>query len=373
MKKFLATAVLVFASAIAWATPSPKQVESALAAHDYRAARSMVDEVLRDRPDSARAHLLNSYVLLKEGKLDAASNEIKTARQLDTKGDVVGSALFGRTVAELDMAKPKVSAPAYVPPAQPKAEVFVPPPVQQTVQQTDTGHGVFFWLFVLALLGGIGYGIYSFMKKKPQKEEFVMPSPDIAPIPTTPEPAPTPAPIVSTTASPAPMTSTPMYRRAPFATPAPIPAPTQAPVIIQQDNSSSVLGTVAAAGVGILAADALLNAGRHRRDEEAAYERGRRDERSYSSSPAPAPYWDTTPTPAPAPAPRVDYESERESFSSSSRRDDSWSTPAPTPTPSFSSSRDDDDRGWGSSSSSSSSYSSDSSSSSSSDSGSSDW
>ena len=77
MKKLIATVALVFLSAVAWATPSPKQIEAALSAHDYRSARSMVDEVLRDKPQSARAHLLNSYILLKEGKIEAATNELK--------------------------------------------------------------------------------------------------------------------------------------------------------------------------------------------------------------------------------------------------------------------------------------------------------
>lgn len=398
MKKLLATAVLVFASAIAWAVPSPKQVESALAAHDYRAARSMVDEVLRAQPQSARAHLLNSYVLLKEGKVEVAANEVKTARQLDTKGDVVGSALFGRTVAEIDMAKQKTvaAAPAYVPPPQPVQQAFVPPPVQAAPVQPDSGHGFFFWAFILALLGGAGYGIYRFLNKKPKADEFEMPSPDIAPIPSAPTPYESPVPVASSSAyqpafrqspyptpapAPAPTAAPQASRRSPTPTPYPTPAPLQAPtaapqvVVVHDRNDSSVLGTVAAAGVGVLAADALLNAGRHRRDEEDAYQRGRRDAYSSGSSsnnwgtPAPAVY--STPEPAPAPVPAVDYESERESFSSSNRRDDSWSTPSPAPAP------EPEPERYSSSSSSSDSWSSSDSSSSSSDSSSSssssDW
>jgi hypothetical protein len=53
MKKWLLGAALAVISAVAFALPSPHQIEDALASHDYDTAKSMTQEVLRERPDSA--------------------------------------------------------------------------------------------------------------------------------------------------------------------------------------------------------------------------------------------------------------------------------------------------------------------------------
>jgi hypothetical protein len=171
MKKFLFTAMLVLASVASWAMPNPKQIESALAAKDYVSARSMVDEVLRAQPNSARAHLINAYLLEHaERNPAAAASELKLARTLDTKGDVKNSSLFGRTVAELDMQKvdvPPVRAvtpayqaqPAYgasfMPPAETAAPVIIP-------EEHHSWIANIFWVLVI---GDVGYFIYRKLNK----------------------------------------------------------------------------------------------------------------------------------------------------------------------------------------------------------------
>jgi hypothetical protein len=104
MKKLITSTILLLACALAFAMPSPKQIEDALAAKHYTEAKGMIAEVIKQKPDSARAHLLNAYVLIHADHNKAAANaELTTASALDKKGDVKNSPLFGRVVAEIDV------------------------------------------------------------------------------------------------------------------------------------------------------------------------------------------------------------------------------------------------------------------------------
>lgn len=124
MKKLFAGLILAVASLAALASPRPSEIENALAAHDYQSAKSMTQEVLREHPNSARAHLLNAYILLHaDHDKSGAAAELKNARLLDNNHTVATSALFGRTAAELETSAPvpkSYSVPArstYVAPA----------------------------------------------------------------------------------------------------------------------------------------------------------------------------------------------------------------------------------------------------------------
>src|SRR5437764_7669133 len=105
MKKLFAGIILAVAAIAALASPRPSEIEDALAAHDYQSAKAMTQEVLREHPNSARAHLFEAFVLLKaDNNRAGAAEELKTARLMDRDGKVTNSSLFGRTVAELDAA-----------------------------------------------------------------------------------------------------------------------------------------------------------------------------------------------------------------------------------------------------------------------------
>jgi hypothetical protein len=109
MKKVMFGLFAALFALVAFAMPSPKQIEDALANKNYADAKSMIQEVLREKPDSARAHLLNAYLLIHVDKNRTAANaELQTAVGLDKKGDVKSSPLFGRIVTEIDMGKPAV-------------------------------------------------------------------------------------------------------------------------------------------------------------------------------------------------------------------------------------------------------------------------
>lgn len=109
MKKIIAAIILFMTMAVAFAMPSPKQIEQALAMNDMNSARSMVQEVLHARPDSAKAHLMNAYILIHADHNKVAANqELENVNRFDKKGDVKGSPLYGRVVTEIDLTKTDV-------------------------------------------------------------------------------------------------------------------------------------------------------------------------------------------------------------------------------------------------------------------------
>ena len=80
---------LIFAGALlacgaAWAAdPTVDQVYQAAKAGNYSQAQSMMDQVLRDHPNSAKAHFIEAELLAKQNKLNAARGELDKAQQLD--------------------------------------------------------------------------------------------------------------------------------------------------------------------------------------------------------------------------------------------------------------------------------------------------
>ncbi len=76
---FLALNVTIGAAADA----SLHQVYQAAEAGNYRAAQSMMDQVLRDHPNSAKAHFVEAELLAKQGKIAGAKTELGTAERLD--------------------------------------------------------------------------------------------------------------------------------------------------------------------------------------------------------------------------------------------------------------------------------------------------
>jgi hypothetical protein len=284
MKKLLFGFILTLASALAFALPSPRQIEDALAAQKYADAKSMVQEVLREKPKSARAHLLNAFLLIHvDHNKTAANAELQTAAGLDLDGDVKRSPLFGRVVAEIDM--------------QPVAK-----PVKTVTYSGPDFNEVAILMLKIALLIAVVVALAYFVSwlidlmcaRRPTEIRFygnagsgvASSSPD----PVSPAPAGT------------------HY------------AHTVAPVVVaQQQPAMGAFGPAASVAGGVVAgnlmADSLLHRhSHHHRDADDDYEeeqrrRRRREEDSYS-----APSY----TPSP-----VSYESERSSFSSGSS-DSSW-------------------------------------------------
>ncbi|WP_256988286.1 tetratricopeptide repeat protein [Bordetella genomosp. 9] len=65
------------------AEATPDQVYQAAQAGNYREAQAMMDQILRDHPNSAKAHFVEAELLGKQGKLQQAQAELNTAIRLD--------------------------------------------------------------------------------------------------------------------------------------------------------------------------------------------------------------------------------------------------------------------------------------------------
>lgn len=85
MRKAIASVVLVFACAAAWALPTNQEVEAAVQSGKYAQAETMMGEVVAAKPGSARAHYVFAEILAHNAEFTKASAEAKKARELDPK------------------------------------------------------------------------------------------------------------------------------------------------------------------------------------------------------------------------------------------------------------------------------------------------
>lgn len=81
---FIALALTLQLSAPSYAAedPSMHQVYLAAEAGKYDEAQSMMDKVLRDHPNSAKAHYVEAELKAKQGQISAAQAELSTAERL---------------------------------------------------------------------------------------------------------------------------------------------------------------------------------------------------------------------------------------------------------------------------------------------------
>lgn len=80
----LAAVTLVAASSLAWALPSPKDIESAVNAGQLPQAETLLREVIQAKPGSARAHYELAQVLARQGRRIEAQDELLLAQKLDS-------------------------------------------------------------------------------------------------------------------------------------------------------------------------------------------------------------------------------------------------------------------------------------------------
>lgn len=325
MKKLFAAVLMSLVASVAFAMPAPSQIEAALAAHDYQAASSMTQEVLREKPNSAKAHLFNAYILLKQGNKVAANEELNNVRRLDTEprdpGGVKGSALFGRTVAELEAATP-APAPRYQQPVA-NQQTVAKQPSYVDVQRQQEAAGDSHWILWL-LLGGTCAGVIAYF---------------LCQVPS----APATRVVEYQTREVVPVTDTVRHRRPSFEPPPSTVYIQPVQQVVQPTQSTGgaglgMMGTVAGVAGGVVAGGLLMDAIHGNQHGRSSHSR-REDEYQEPARSQPARYAE--------PTPQVNYETERSSFSSGGS--DSWSG-------SSSSSSSGSDSWGGSDSSSSSSW-----------------
>lgn len=81
--KILLILLLVGAVAFADNLPTVHQVYETAKTGDLAKAHSMIEEVLKAHPDSAKAHFVDAEILSRQGNLEEAKNELKKARQIE--------------------------------------------------------------------------------------------------------------------------------------------------------------------------------------------------------------------------------------------------------------------------------------------------
>lgn len=149
MRNLLKLFVGVFASALlltsnlAFAEPTLPEVYQAIEAGQLAKADAMMQEVLKNHPNSGKAHYIASELYLKEGKLDAARNAFTQAENLAP----------GLPFAQPDSVQRLQT--------QLRAGTV---PVQTNTGASSIFTSPIFWILIAILIAGIVF----FMRKRPQ-------------------------------------------------------------------------------------------------------------------------------------------------------------------------------------------------------------
>ena len=74
---------LALLTSMAFALPAPKEIEQAVQAGNYQQAETMVREVLREKPESAKAHYELGQILARQSRMPEAHKALVRAQELD--------------------------------------------------------------------------------------------------------------------------------------------------------------------------------------------------------------------------------------------------------------------------------------------------
>jgi hypothetical protein len=119
LKRIAAPLVLVTALACAGpvlaATPTVDQVYEAARSGHLDQAQQLMDQVLRDKPNSARAHYVEAEISARAGNFSRARSELARAQQLDPSGSFAKPESLANLQRELARGTPS-SSRSYPPP-----------------------------------------------------------------------------------------------------------------------------------------------------------------------------------------------------------------------------------------------------------------
>lgn len=109
--KYFATALVALtisltAPVFAAEDASMHQVYLAAEAGQFNEAQSMMDKVLHDHPNSAKAHYVEAELLAKQGKITGAQNELNTAERLQPGLSFVKPQALEKLKARLSLSTP---------------------------------------------------------------------------------------------------------------------------------------------------------------------------------------------------------------------------------------------------------------------------
>ncbi len=141
---FLSMILLCFFQASSWGTalPSPKDIEAAVVAGRYSQAESMLREVIREKPLSAKAHYELGEVLARENQLNASRQELLEAQRIDP------SLKFAQSPDKFKSILETVSVAASNETAAPMHNNAANQPVMR-VQEPTPAHEPFPWGYVV--------------------------------------------------------------------------------------------------------------------------------------------------------------------------------------------------------------------------------
>ena len=115
-------AALALSAGVAFADtdPTPHQIYEAAQSGQVAAAQRMIDQVLRDHPQNAKAHFIAAELDARIGDLAAARQQLATARQIDPTDSFTSARALGELTRQLTGLRPALPGPgvsAFAPPA----------------------------------------------------------------------------------------------------------------------------------------------------------------------------------------------------------------------------------------------------------------
>lgn len=163
----LLTVMLCWTAAVL-AAPSAADIDALIKKGDLAGARSGIEQVIQERPNSAKAYYLYAQILHAQGQMAQARQALNKAEQLSPSMDFADPAYLARLKKDLGMA----GTAGALTPQSPGAPVPQSPqsrPATNTTPQPSSGGG---WsLFPLILLGLIVFGVVSFMRSRSRRRQ----------------------------------------------------------------------------------------------------------------------------------------------------------------------------------------------------------
>jgi tetratricopeptide (TPR) repeat protein len=132
------------------AAPAVKDIEAVIQRGDFAAAEQMLDEVLREKPESAKAHYFQAQVQARRLDYRSALAHLEQARALDPKLAFAVPEKFNALWAELQKRQALLAEPR--PPAPPPAQQRNPPPRPAAASNRGAVYAFLGVIAVIALL-----------------------------------------------------------------------------------------------------------------------------------------------------------------------------------------------------------------------------
>jgi len=195
--KSLTVGVCLLSAALAYALPTPKEIEAAVQAGQYTQAETMLREVIQEKPQSAKAHYELGQVLAHLQRYKDAQSELSKAQEIDP------TLKFAASPEKFKAVLGKVNELAAAPSTSVVMEPSVTPSTHaavKTVSEPASSGGSSMTYVWIAIAGLVALGFWLRRSAKTNATTNASPSANTAAY--APVPAPMPAPMSSSMATP---------------------------------------------------------------------------------------------------------------------------------------------------------------------------